>query len=53
MIAQITELGPLGLPQKFAEWDKEVIALAREARQPDAPANGTAPESTHAEVAHA
>ena len=53
MTAQITALGPLGLPQKFAEWDQEVIALAREARQPDAPANGTAPESTHAEVAHA
>ena len=54
MTAQLTALGPLGLPQKFAEWDQEVIALAREARQPDAPRQSARrPESTHAEVAHA
>ena len=53
MTAQITALGPLGLPQKFEEWDKEVIALARESRAQEAPAAGAAPEPTHAEVAHA
>jgi F420-non-reducing hydrogenase iron-sulfur subunit len=31
MTAQIKALGPLGLPEKFAEWDQEVIELARQA----------------------
>jgi len=53
MTAQIKALGPLGLPQKFEEWDQEVIALARESRAPDAPACGAAPEPTPVEVAHA
>jgi F420-non-reducing hydrogenase iron-sulfur subunit len=53
MTAQLKALGPLGLPQKFEEWDQEVIALAQKARQPEAPAGGAAPEPTHAEVAHA
>jgi F420-non-reducing hydrogenase iron-sulfur subunit len=53
MTAQIKALGPLGLPQKFEEWDQEVIALARKARQPEGSSAGGAKESTHAEVAHA
>ncbi len=32
MTAQLKQLGPLGLPRKFAEWDREVIALARDIR---------------------
>ena len=32
MTAQLKELGPLGVPQKFAEWDQEVRALAREVK---------------------
>lgn len=38
MTEQIKALGPLALPQKFAEWDREVIALAREVHARDAAA---------------
>ena len=30
MVETVTKLGPLGMPQKFDEWDKEVTELARE-----------------------
>jgi F420-non-reducing hydrogenase iron-sulfur subunit len=43
MTEQLKALGPLGLPQKFAEWDREVIALAREVRDREAAA-GPGPE---------
>jgi len=33
MTAQIKQLGPLGLPEQFAEWDTEVSGLAQELRQ--------------------
>lgn len=36
MTQQIRALGPLGLPQKFAAWDQEVIELAREIQARDA-----------------
>ncbi len=29
MTAQLKELGPLGVPEKFAEWDKEITTLAQ------------------------
>ncbi len=56
MTEQIKALGPLGLPRKFAEWDREVIALAREVHARDAaagpcPAHAAAPqpgETVHA-----
>ena len=53
MTAQIKELGPLGLPQKFAEWDQEVIALAREMRRSESAAAPATTDPTPAEVAHA
>ena len=31
MTAQLKVLGPLGIPEKFEDWDKEVIELARHA----------------------
>ena len=36
MTRQITKLGPLDIPKKFASWDEEVIELAREVQQRDA-----------------
>jgi F420-non-reducing hydrogenase iron-sulfur subunit len=53
MTAQIKELGPLGLPRKFAEWDEEIIALARGFKdlEGEAPAEPIIPASR--EVAHA
>jgi F420-non-reducing hydrogenase iron-sulfur subunit len=47
MTAQIKALGPLGVPEKTAAWDQEIIALARRA-----PPDGFGAESAHAEVAH-
>lgn len=44
MTAQVQALGPLGLPQRFASWDQEVIALARRVRAADE----AAPESSAA-----
>jgi len=43
MTEQLKALGPLGLPRKFAEWDREVIALAREVQDREAAA-GPCPE---------
>jgi F420-non-reducing hydrogenase iron-sulfur subunit len=42
MTEQLKKLGPLGIPQKFADWDREVIELAREAQARDA-AQGACP----------
>ncbi len=53
MTATIKALGPLGLPQQFAKWDEEVIALARELRQQEATGDGQAPAAVETEVAHA
>jgi F420-non-reducing hydrogenase iron-sulfur subunit len=38
MTQQIRALGPLGMPQKFRDWDQEVIELARHAQAAAAPA---------------
>ncbi len=56
MVARITELGPLGLPQKFEEWDKEMEHLAHSVQT--AEAAQAAPACAHAqpqanEAAHA
>jgi len=52
MTAQIKQLGPLAVPEQFAEWDAEVSALARELRQADAGGAESA-TPTPVEVAHA
>jgi hypothetical protein len=55
MTEQIKALGPLGLPQRFEEWDREVIELAREIqRQPSAgcACQCAAAQPAPAEVAH-
>ena len=49
MTAQIKALGPLGVPEKTAAWDQEIIALARRVPLPDA----VGAEAAHVEVAHA
>lgn len=53
MTEQLQALGPLGLPRKFAEWDREVIALAREVRDREAaaapgPEGASTPETQEA-----
>ena len=30
MVAEIQELGPLGIPKKFEEWDKEIEDLKQD-----------------------
>lgn len=55
MVTKVTELGPLGIPQKFAEWDKEMEHFTHSVQAADA-AKG-APCCAHAqpqkkEVAH-
>lgn len=47
MVQQITALGPLGLPQKFTDWDREMHALEQHVQAAQAQSQ---PES---EVAHA
>jgi hypothetical protein len=32
MTEQIRKLGPLGLPQRFADWDQEITELEQEVR---------------------
>ena len=44
MTAQLKALGPLGIPQKFEDWDKEVIELARQvSREGGVPAEPASP----------
>jgi F420-non-reducing hydrogenase iron-sulfur subunit len=38
MVEQLTKLGPLGLPQKFAAWDQEMAALEHAVGAADAAA---------------
>ena len=62
MTAQLKELGPLGVPEKFAKWDKEIAALAEQihhvegAAHPSSAVEGEAPsepkQSASPEVAH-
>ena len=48
MVEEVRRLGPLGLPKRFAEWDREMIALER-----DVSALNQEAEETKEEVAHA
>ena len=51
MVAKLTALGPLDLPGKFADWDREMTELAHAAASaPPFPATQPSPAS---EVAHA
>jgi F420-non-reducing hydrogenase iron-sulfur subunit len=47
MTEQIRRLGPLGLPGKVAEWDKEMAELEKRASEA-----GTSAETVSQEVAH-
>ena len=40
MTETITQLGPLGMPEKFASWDKEIAHLAKEVQAADAAQGG-------------
>jgi F420-non-reducing hydrogenase iron-sulfur subunit len=62
MVEQLTALGPLGLPGRFEDWDREMIELARRAARtegaapvaPQADSVGAAlAPSQSAEVSHA
>jgi len=52
MVAKLTALGPLSLPERFAQWDVEVQALARrsgvEGEAPAEPPTVASPEVAHA-----
>ena len=56
MTTQIKALGPLGMPEKFHEWDQEMIELARHVEKSGAAAcccgAAAAPKDSKAEVAH-
>lgn len=55
MAAKVTELGPLGIPQKFEEWDQEMEHLAHAVQAVDA-AQGACPaqaQSQKKETVHA
>ncbi len=45
MVEQVRQLGPLGLPAKFEDWDKEMAELEREIDQTEASA---APKQSYA-----
>ncbi len=47
MVARINELGPLGIPQKFEQWDQEMEHLAQRAQAADAAQAG--PGCAHAQ----
>ncbi len=47
MVAQIQKLGPLGLPEKFAGWDKEMIALEEHIREEEQKQSQSEPEVVH------
>jgi F420-non-reducing hydrogenase iron-sulfur subunit len=51
MVARITELGPLGIPQKFEEWDQEMEHFAHEVQGREA--GKGAPDCAHARPAGA
>jgi F420-non-reducing hydrogenase iron-sulfur subunit len=58
MVARITELGPLGIPQKFEEWDKEMehfvqhVQCAEAAKGAPCCSHGQAAQSAKMEAAH-
>ena len=49
MVQTVTQLGPLGIPQKFEEWDKEMEHFAGEVQAKDAQQG--APTCGHAQAA--
>jgi hypothetical protein len=56
MTAQIKALGPLGMPEKFRDWDQEMIELARTGESRGGGLllrGGGRAETSKAEVAHA
>jgi F420-non-reducing hydrogenase iron-sulfur subunit len=48
MVAQVRALGPLGLPKRFEEWDREMIALESQGREAEQPAETRKLELSHA-----
>jgi len=53
MTAQLQALGPLGIPGKFADWDREISELARHVNQQELAGAVAAEGSAQTEVAHA
>ena len=41
MVGQVQKLGPLGMPQKFEEWDKEMEHFTAQVSEKDAPSART------------
>jgi F420-non-reducing hydrogenase iron-sulfur subunit len=48
MVEQVRSLGPLGLPKRFEEWDREVNELEHEAHARETQAPLKEPEVAHA-----
>ena len=48
MTEQVRKLGPLNLPGKFEEWDKEVTALEETVREEERKQDQSEPEVSHA-----
>ena len=47
MVGQVQKLGPLGIPQKFEEWDKEMEHFAAQVEEKDAASPAVAPRTTN------
>ena len=53
MVETVQKLGPLGIPQRFEEWDSEMIELAQQMKkQQEAAGKGEAPADVKLEVVH-
>jgi hypothetical protein len=61
MVGQVQKLGPLGIPQKFEEWDKEMEQFAAQVAETEAATGGagaghnrqTPAQTNEMEAAHA
>ncbi|MDD3180380.1 MAG: hydrogenase iron-sulfur subunit [Opitutaceae bacterium] len=53
LVETISRLGPLGIPQKFEEWDREMSELTRQmSKQQEAVDGGETPVAVKTEVIH-
>ena len=53
MAEALQKLGPLGIPQKFEAWDREMVELARQVRRQQETPGGEDAAEARTEVAHA
>jgi hypothetical protein len=53
MVETVRKLGPLGMPQKFEEWDREMHHLEASAKAQETLPGQPAPSASTMEAAHA